>query len=65
MKYVIRVVALPFVIALSVISATYNITRMGCLFIRYGGEFILKHPTLLDDIAEIKQILKDLKHEEV
>jgi hypothetical protein len=43
MKYILRLIALPFVISLTVIGLVRHLFVVNYLFMRHGGEFIHYH----------------------
>ena len=43
MRYVYRLIALPFVLALTTIGLVRHLFTVAYLFMRYGGEFIHYH----------------------
>jgi len=43
MTYILRLIALPFVLALTAIGLVRHMFTVAYLFMRYGGEFIHYH----------------------
>ena len=56
MKILVRIVAFPFVFALSLIAAVVMIAKFNYAYLRYGGEFItyekLKPETIKDVLSK-------------
>ena len=64
MKYILRILAVPFVFGIITIRAVYQIFYESCLFLLYGGEMInYREKNARKTIADIFQKLKE-NHEQ-
>lgn len=60
MKYILRIIALPFVIGLLVVHCTYHILYRSCLWVKWGGQVdtydeSLNRKTISDVFIELKR----------
>lgn len=58
MKYILRILALPFLLALHIIYAVGEISKTMYLFMRYGGEWIGYEKYDKVRIHELYQLMK-------
>ena len=58
MKYIIRIICLPFWLIVGLISMTASLIQRSILFVKYGGECITYLP---EDKATIKEIYDQIK----
>jgi hypothetical protein len=59
MKIIVRVLSVPFILAIHLIYANISVIRVMVRFVRYGGEFIIYDKEDRGSIDKIYKLLKD------
>lgn len=61
MKYILRIIAFPFMFSLILISFNYHVIRKALLFLMHGGEWYCYEKNDKHTIGELYHLLKESK----
>ncbi len=59
MKYILRILGMPFLLGLTIVSSSYRIVANMVQFIRFGGEFVVYKKDSRKRIADLMNLLDE------